>query len=169
MIKRVLGIGAIDIAEILRDLLIEDDPADGALDELALLNAVKGLGNANENWSVQSDLTLTVRHDRLVGVAVYQQRLIGRSLAALSSSLRLSCKEVVCIDDLFLGKVGVSRIHYEYILSALFSLAHALHGQVVGAEDHILSRNGYGVSVLRTQEVICREHEYSRFSLSLCG
>ena len=51
------------------------------------------------------------------------------------------------------------------MLCALFGLTYALHGQVVGAEDHILSRNGYGVAVLRTQEVVCREHEYSCLGL----
>ena len=57
----------------------------------------------------------------------------------------------------------------EHSLCALLGLADTHHGQVVGAEDHILSRNGDGVAVLRTQEVVCREHEYARLGLRFGG
>ena len=43
----------------------------------------------------------------------------------------------------------------------------ALIGQVVGAEDHILRRNRDGLAVLRTQQVVCREHQHTRFCLRL--
>ncbi len=47
---------------------------------------------------------------------------------------------------------------------ALF-LAHI--GEVVGAEDHVLRRDGVRVAVLRAQEVVDREHENAGFRLRL--
>ena len=46
VIEHGLGIGAVNISQILRNVLIEDYAADGALDNLGLLNAVDGLGNS---------------------------------------------------------------------------------------------------------------------------
>ena len=165
MVKGMLGIASVNIAEILRDLLVEDDPADGALNDLGLLNAVKALGNTNEDRRVQADLALTVRHDSLAGVAVYKQGLVRRGFAALCGCLFLGRDEVIAVNDLVCRQIGVAGVGDEHMLCALFGLTYALHGQVVGAEDHILSRNGYGVAVLRTQEVVCREHEYSCLGL----
>ena len=131
LIEGMLGIGSVDISEILGDLFIEDYAADGALNELGFLHAVKGLGNANEDRCVQTDLALAVCHDGLAGVAVYEQGLVGRSLAALGRRLLLRCDEVIAVDDLVCGQIGVAGIGNEDMLRALFGLADALHCQVV--------------------------------------
>ena len=52
---------------------------------------------------------------------------------------------------------------------ALAGLAVLLHGQIVGAEDHILSRNGDGLAVLRLEQVVRREHKEAGFRLRLRG
>ena len=55
----------------------------------------------------------------------------------------------------------------EYL--AFAALAVLVEGEVVGTEDHILSRNRYGLTVGGLEQVACREHEEARLSLSLCG
>ena len=51
---------------------------------------------------------------------------------------------------------------------ALARLTRLLESQVIGTEDHILSRNGNRTSVRRLEEVVCSKHEETRFCLSLC-
>ena len=168
VVKHGLGIGAVNISQILRDVLVEDDAADGALDNFGLLDTVDSLCNSYEDGGVQADITLTVCHDRLIGVTVAKQGLIGGSGLALGLGLLLCGNEFVAVDYLTLHVIGVARLVDADILCALLCLADALHGKVVRAEDHILSRHGYGVAILWTQEVICRKHEYSRLGLCLC-
>lgn len=101
VIERVLGIGTIHKAEILRDGLVEDDAADGRFDGLVLFHAVDGLGHADLDGAVERDGARLIRHERFLGGA---ERHAG----------------------------------------ALF-LAHI--GEVVGAEDHVLRRDGVRVAV----------------------
>ena len=55
----------------------------------------------------------------------------------------------------------------EYL--AFAALAVLVECEVVGTEDHILSRNRYGLTVGGLEQVACREHEEARLSLSLGG
>ena len=115
---------------------------------------------------MQADLSLAVCHNSLAGITVYEQGLVGRSLAALGCCPSLRLDKFIAVDDLVCGELRIAGVGHKDMLRTLFGLADALHGQIVGAEDHILRRNGYRVAILRSQKVICREHEDS--SLSLC-
>ena len=70
VVKRRFGIAAVNVAEVLGDLLVEYDASDGAFDDTALLLAAEGLGHTDEDRSMKSYLALAVCHDRLAGVTV---------------------------------------------------------------------------------------------------
>ena len=71
MVKGVLRIASVDIAEILGDRLVEDDAADGASTMTLDFSAPsKALGNTDEDRRMQADVALAVGHDSLVGVTV---------------------------------------------------------------------------------------------------
>lgn len=150
VVEGVLGISAVDVAEILRDRLVIDDAADGGGDYGALLGAVHGLGDAEADGSVQADDAFVVGHDGLVRVAVDELGLIGAGLGALGLGLVVGGVDLVAVDNGVSLEAGVARIVDDQLLCALLGLADAHHGQVVGTEDHVLSRNGDGVAVLWT-------------------
>ena len=169
MVEHMLRIGAVDVAEILRDGFVEDDAADRGADHAVQYLAVHLSGHAHEDRRVQADIAVVVGHDGLFRVAVELHRLVFRLSAALGLGLFLGRNKVVGVNNLVHGKVGVAGVGDEDLLRALFGLAQTDIGQVVGAEDHILRRHRDGVAVLRAQEVIRREHEDAGFGLRLRG
>ena len=169
MVEGMLGIGAVNIAEILRDRLVEDDAADGGDDRLLNLYAVNGLGDSQADRRMQADNALVIGHDGLGGVAVHEGGLIGRGCGALLLSLDVRLIQLIAVDDRAGLEAGIARVIDYHALCALLGGAYTDHGQIIGAEDHVLSRNGDRVAVLRTQEVIRGEHEYTCLGLSLGG
>ena len=168
-VEHVLGIGTIHVAEILRDGLVVDDTADGRLDCAVQCLAVDLARNAHQDRRVQTDIAVVVGHDGLVRVAVDLERLIARELAVLGLGLLLRGDKIICVDDLIDWQVGIAGVGHEHLLGALLGLAEADVGQVVRAEDHILRRHGDGMTVLRAEEVVGREHENTRLSLRFRG
>ena len=168
-VEHVLGIGTIHVAEILRDGLVVDDTADGRLDCAVQCLAVDLARNAHQDRRVQTDIAVVVGHDGLVRVAVDLERLIARELAVLGLGLLLRGDKIICVDDLIDWQFGIAGVGHEHLLGALLGLAEADVGQVVRAEDHILRRHGDGMTVLRAEEVVGREHENTRLSLRLRG
>ena len=167
IVERLLGIAAVDIAQILRDILVEDDAADGRGDDAALLGAVHRFGDAQADRGMQADVALVVGHDGLVGIAVDEKRLVFRLRGALLGRLEIQGIELVAVHHGIGLKAGVARVGDQELFGALLFLADADHRQVVGAEDHILGRNRNGMAVLRTQEVVGRQHQHSRLGLGL--
>ena len=168
-VEHVLGIGTVDIAEVLRDGLVVDDAADGRLDRAVQRLAVDLARHAHQDRRMQADIAVVIGHDSFIRVAVDLERLIARELAALSLGLLVRGDKVVRVDNLIDRQVGIAGIGHEHLLGALLGLAEANVGQVVCAEDHILRRHGDGVAVLRAEEVVCREHEDARLGLRLRG
>ena len=76
VIERMLRIGTIHKAEILRDGLVEDDAADGRFDGLVLFHAVDGLGHADLDGAVERDGARLIRHERFLGGDVYKRQVL---------------------------------------------------------------------------------------------
>ena len=68
-VTSMLGIGSVHIAEILRDLAVEDHTAKGRVDHAGDLLAVHLSLHADANGGVQTDQLILVGHHRLVEVA----------------------------------------------------------------------------------------------------
>ena len=87
-------IGTVDIAQILRDRVVEDDLAHRGIDQTGLLHAVKGHGAAHLDGCLQGDQTLGVRHHGLgliaedLAVALILRVDEGQVVAAQNHILR---------------------------------------------------------------------------------
>lgn len=66
------------------------------------------------------------------------------------------------------GEIDVGRPEL-VVVELAHAVFKAVEGEVVGAEHHILRRNGDGAAVLRTQEVVGGEHEDAGLGLRLGG
>ena len=113
ILQPVLRVGAVDITQVLRNGVIEDDPADGGIHQTGALHTINDHGAADLDGSVQGHNVLCVGHQGLV--------LITEDLAC-----------------------------------TLFVLTNG--GQVVAAQDHILSRNGNRCAVRGLQQVAGSQH-----------
>ena len=132
-IEHVLGIGAVNVAEILRDGLIVDDAADGRLDRAVQQLTVNLARNAHKDRRVQADIAVVIGHDGLIRIAVHLERLVGRRRLAVSLGLLVRGDKVVGIHDLIHRQIGVAGIGHEHLLGALLGLAEANVGQVIRA------------------------------------
>ena len=65
----MLGISTVDIAQILRNRVIEDDAADGGFHQTGALHAVNGHGAAHLDGCVQGDDVLCISHQSLILIA----------------------------------------------------------------------------------------------------
>ncbi len=68
-IKLLFGIGSVHIAQILRDHLVEDQPANGCIDQLGNFLIANGFGNPHLNRRVQGNRPRIVSHQSLVRIA----------------------------------------------------------------------------------------------------
>ena len=168
VVADVLGITAVHEAQILRNVLVEDDPAGGAGHHAGNAFAVDLQRPAHQNGAVGTDGPVIVGHEGFVLAGVHVNRLEGSGLLALLQS-GVGCQELVRVHNALCGQVRVTGILTPDGLGADLVLAHAVHGQVVGAQHHILGRNGDGAAVLRTQQVVGREHQDPGLRLSLGG
>ena len=84
-------------------------------------------------------------------------------------ALTIRLLQLIAPDDRAGLEAGIARVIDYHALCALLGGAYTDHGQIVGAEDHVLRRNSDRVAVLRTEEVIRGEHEYACLGLSLGG
>ena len=69
VLQPVLRVGAVDIAQILRHGVVEDDAADGGVYQTGTLHAVDDHGAAHLDGCVQGDDVLSVSHQSLVLIA----------------------------------------------------------------------------------------------------
>ena len=115
ILQPVLRVGAVDITQVLRNGVIEDDPADGGIHQTGALHTINDHGAADLDGSVQGHNVLCIGHQGLV--------LITEDLAC-----------------------------------TLFVLTNS--GQVVAAQDHILSRNGNRCAVRGLQQVAGSQHQH---------
>ena len=169
MVKGVLGVGAVNVAEILGDGLVEDYAADGGDDGLLDLDAVHGLGNSQADRRMQPDAAVVVGHDGLGGIAVHKSGLIGDKLLPVALELLILGIYIVAGDDAAGLIPAVAGIVDNEVFRALLGRADAHHRQIVRAEDHVLRRHGDGVAVLRAEEVVGGEHEDARLCLRFGG
>ena len=154
MVEGVLRVAAVNVAEILRDRLIEDYAADSGDDGLFDLDAVHRLGDSQADGRMQADAALVIGHDGLGRVAVHESGLIGDKLLPVALELKIRFVDIVAVGDGARFKLAVAGIVYDELFRALLGGADAYHGQVVGAEDHVLRRDSDGVAVLRAEEVV---------------
>ena len=121
------------------------------------LFTVQFLLYTDPNGLVYTDDMLVIGHEHLILVAIDIERVIGLFL----------------VGELVIVLPGQSKVNALGPELVIFQLAHsvfkALNGQVVGAQHHILRRHGDGAAVLRTQEVIGRQHQQTGLSLGLGG
>ena len=108
----------------------------------------------------------------ILGVAANQLGAGDHDLIALGVGLHKASGEADadgCVDTQLM--VGVSHHSLVHVAehAALAGLTGLIHGEVVGAEDHILGRNGNSLTVHRLQEVVGGEHEESCLGLCLHG
>ena len=147
--------------KMMRPTVVLDEPVGG--------RAVYGLLHAHEDGRVDADVAVVVGHDGLGGGGVGLEGLVLGLLLALLLRGLVRGHEVVGVHDLARGQAGLAGVGDEHLLGALLGLAEADVGEVVGAEDHVLGRDGDGVAVLRAQEVVGGEHEYAGLGLGLGG
>ncbi|SCJ53769.1 Uncharacterised protein [uncultured Ruminococcus sp.] len=77
------------------------------------------------------------------------------------------------LDDRFdIDSLGIIRQHDFIVIREHLAFAQGSRfnkGQVISTKHHILRRYGNRLAVLRRQNVVCRKHERSRFSLGFYG
>ena len=167
-VEQMRGIAAVHEAEVLRDRLVEDQAADRRRDDAVLHHAVDLLAVAHADGRMQADAAVSIGRDGLIDAGIGMQRQIGRGALLLILGLLDRGFHKVAVDELVHGKVKVARIGHKDLLRTLLLLAKTDIGQVVGTEDHILRRHGDRLAVLRTQQVVCGEHQHTGLSLGLC-
>ena len=149
-------IHALDKAKVLRDIAVKDDAADGNAHDLAAHGAVRHLlDRADKDGLVDTDEVVVVGEHGLVLVAVNVQihaglLFVGQLVVALAGK----------------GKVNVLRpeLVVIHLGNAVFK---ALEREVVGTQNHILRRHRDRAAVLRTQQVVGREHQDTGLGLRL--
>ena len=138
----------LDKVEVLRDVVVEDDAADGRVDDLVAHRAVRQLLlHAHADGLVGADEMVLEGEHRLVLVAVDVEVRV-RALLVRQLAQALAGE----------GEIDVGRPEL-VVVELAHAVFKAVEGKVVGAEHHILRRNGDGAAVLRTQEVVGGEHE----------
>ena len=162
VVKEFIGgsavlIEALHKAQILGNIAVEDDAPSGTPNHMADLFPVQLLLYTDPNGLVYADDVLIIGHEHLVLVAVDIQRIIG---------LLLVGELVVVLTGQ--GEVDILRPEL-VVLQLAHAVFKALNGQIVGAQHHILGRHGDGAAVLRTQQVIGRQHQQARLGLGLGG
>ena len=143
-------------AKVLRDVAVEDDAADGNAHDLAAHGAVRHLlDRADKDGLVDTDEVVVVGEHGLVLVAVNVQihaglLFVGQLVVALAGK----------------GKVNVLRpeLVVIHLGNAVFK---AFEREVVGTQNHILRRHRDRAAVLRTQQVVGREHQDTGLGLRL--
>ncbi len=70
--------------------------------------------------------------------------------------------EIACV-------VGHDRLRDRGERAAFTDGAFTLHGQPVGADDHLVRRDGHGATVSRLEDVVRRQHQDTGLGLSLGG
>ncbi len=139
-------------SQILRDVAVEDDAADGRIhDPCGHVPSAAACPATRMGWWMPMRCSLIGEHG-LVLVAV-DVGLIPRSSSVSSLS---SCRR------------GKSTLRPELVVVELaHAVFKAVEGEVVGAQHHILRRHGDGAAVLRTQEVVGGEHQDTGLGLRL--
>ena len=145
---------SVDEAQILRDLLVEDEASDGGFHQAAFLIFGSQI-HAHLDLRVDTHGAGLVGHEHfgVVGedLAV---ALFGHALEAVRAVLFLVLELVDAFDQ----------------LAVLILLgAYAGMGQVVGTEDHVLGRRRDRGTVLRRQDIVDGHHQEPCFGLRLYG
>ena len=70
-IKLLIGVGSVNITQVLGNVLVEDKTADGAVDYLGYLSVADILGDTNLDSSVKCHYALLISHESLVNVTEY--------------------------------------------------------------------------------------------------
>ena len=169
VIADVSGIAAVHEAQILRNVVVEDDAARGDLHQTGVLLALVFAGHAHQNGAVRTDDAFVVGHQGLILAGVHMNGLVGSLFLAFFLGSSVGSEELVGIHHSLSSQAGLAGILDPDGLGALLALAHAVHGQVVGTQHHVLRGNGDGAAVLRTQQVVGGEHQDTGLSLCLCG
>ena len=68
-IQHLIRVAAVDITEVLRNLPVEDESAERGIDQLGILHAIDSLLHTDANRRMQTELTVGIRHLRLVHIA----------------------------------------------------------------------------------------------------
>ena len=168
IVADVGGIGPVHKAQVLRDVLVEDDTAWGGLYHSGVADAVHGHGAAHADGAVGPNHMVVVGHEGLFLAGVEVERAVGGLLLPLLQGV-VGGHKVIRVHDGVSGEVGVAGILAPDGLGALLRLAHAVHGQVVGAQHHVLGGHGDGAAVLGTQQVVGGEHQDAGLRLGLGG
>ena len=169
MVKHVFRIGTIHISQILRNGFIINDTSNRSGDNCFPLYTVDSFGNTQTDGSMKSDKAFVVGHDCFVGITVAENGAVSSRGLPFSLSLLICSVELITIDDHAGFQTCITRILDDNSLRTFFCLADAKHSQVVGTEDHILGRNCYRMTVLRTQQVVSRKHQDTGFCLRFCA
>jgi len=98
VVADVLGITAVHEAQILRNVLVEDDPAGGAGHHAGNAFAVDLQRPAYQNGAVGTDGPVIVGHEGFVLAGVHVNRLEGSGLLALLQS-GVGCQELVRVHN----------------------------------------------------------------------
>ena len=167
-VKHMLGIAAVNIAEILRDRLVIDNPPDRCIDNPFYFNTVNRLYHTKPNRCMESYNAFIVGHNSFTAVAIAMDRAISAGSSSFPCSLLVRFIDLVTVCQHTCFQPCVTGIFYDKLFSALFCTPDSDHRKIIGAEDHILCRNRNRVPVLRTQQVIRRKHQDSGFCLRLC-
>ena len=168
IVADVGGIGPVHKAQVLRDVLVEDDTAGGGLYHSGVADAVHGHGAAHADGAVGPNHMVVVGHEGLFLAGVEVERAVGGLLLPLLQGV-VGGHKVIRVHDGVSGEVGVAGVLAPDGLGALLRLAHAVHGQVVGAQHHVLGGHGDGAAVLGTQQVVGGEHQDAGLRLGLGG
>ena len=166
-VELMAGNGAVYKAQVLGDGLIVDQAANGGIDDAVLHVPINFLAVAHPDGGMQTDGTVCIGCNSLFGAGVAVDGTeLGNGLAHRGGRL-VGCQEVIGIHNGIHRQIGIAGIGDINGLGALLCLAQTGIGQVVGAQNHILSRHGNGLAVLRTQQVVGGEHQHSCLGLCL--
>ena len=160
-------IAAVYEAQILGDRLIVNQAAHGGVDHLITHLPVHFLAVAHQDRRMQTDGTVGVGGDGLLGGGIGVDGTELGFLFPFLLGLLVGSHEVIGIHYHTGSQAGLPRVGDEHGFGALFRLAQTGIGQVVGTQNHILGRHGNRLAVLRTEQVVGGEHQHSGFRLSL--
>ena len=156
LIEHMFRISAVYITEILRNRFIVNNTSDCSVNNLMCFYSVNCLRNAQTNRSMKSYNALVVSHNGFIAVTIAVQGAIGTWLFAFPLKLQIRLIDFIAADYSAGFKSGIARIFHDQLFCSFFVLSDADHRQIIGTEDHILSRNRNRMTVLRPEEVIGR-------------
>ena len=139
-IEHAFGVVPVNKSEILRNGVVEDQKSDGGQNILYLLLSVNGLFHADHDRSVYPDRSRIISDHRFIDVSERFSSLDGFAVFV---------------------EFNAERIVLVFLDSPCSRFVVADDRQIERSEDHVLSRNCDGLSVLRTEKVICGKHEES--------